>query len=261
MKSKKVFIDEFKGHNIFAVWEVDENGNKCGEYPRFSFGIRRAQEYLPVLEFAEELKAFIETETQAQAQKNFTYKPGDRIEIKTWLAKKLGAQANIDIFFRNLEITQVLDESVRGVNCKIKFVSEVASACHICGLPLDTEISRACGIGPVCCGRLGIDRPDKYTAPQILAKIEEYAKKVGEIGPFWIAKSQIKDKPNEATQERLNTDPQLEQMRALMYRYPKRSPEHKRIKDAIRAREKTITEEVENAVESSSAGETASKAA
>ncbi len=192
-------------------------------------------------------KVFIDEESKQK----FTYQPGDRIEIKTWLAKKLGKQANIDIFFRNLEITGVLEESFRGVKCKVTFVSEVASACHICGLPLDTEISRACGIGPVCCKRLGIERPDTVTAPQILAKIEEYAKKVGEIGPFWIAKTQIKDKPDEATQELINNDSQLESMRNLMYKYPKRSPEHKRIKDAIKTREKQILEEVENAAKPS----------
>jgi len=38
MKDTKIFIDTFKGHQIFAIWKVDEQGNKKGKYPLFSAG-------------------------------------------------------------------------------------------------------------------------------------------------------------------------------------------------------------------------------
>lgn len=38
----KVFFDLFKGHRMFAVWEVDEEGNRIGDYPLFSLGAKKA---------------------------------------------------------------------------------------------------------------------------------------------------------------------------------------------------------------------------
>lgn len=38
----KVFFDNFKGHRMFAVWEVDDQGNKVGQYPIFSLGAKKA---------------------------------------------------------------------------------------------------------------------------------------------------------------------------------------------------------------------------
>ena len=38
----KVFLDEFKGSKVFAVWEVDDAGNKVGQYPLFSMGGKKA---------------------------------------------------------------------------------------------------------------------------------------------------------------------------------------------------------------------------
>lgn len=38
----KVFFDLFKGHRMFAVWEIDDSGNKIGDYPLFSLGAKKA---------------------------------------------------------------------------------------------------------------------------------------------------------------------------------------------------------------------------
>jgi hypothetical protein len=43
MKKTKAFRDEFKGHKTFAVWEVDNNGEKVGKYPVISVGFRKAE--------------------------------------------------------------------------------------------------------------------------------------------------------------------------------------------------------------------------
>lgn len=50
----KAFFEEFKGHPMFAVWEVDDNGNKVGTYPLFSLGDKKA------LALAEHLESFKE---------------------------------------------------------------------------------------------------------------------------------------------------------------------------------------------------------
>lgn len=38
----KVFIENFKGTKVFAVWEVDEQGKKLAPAPVISFGAKKA---------------------------------------------------------------------------------------------------------------------------------------------------------------------------------------------------------------------------
>lgn len=125
-------------------------------------------------------------------KKDFTYKPGDKIEIKNWIANQLAAQCQIKMFFRNLEIKEILDETKKAIQVKIQFLSCIASSCHCCGKKLDTEISRACGIGPVCAVHIGLDRPTIENSQETLRLLDEFAKRVGILGPFWIPKRQIK---------------------------------------------------------------------
>lgn len=51
----KVFIDEFKGSKVFAVWEVDGSGNKVGQYPLFSMGGKKA---VALMHHIEDFKEF-----------------------------------------------------------------------------------------------------------------------------------------------------------------------------------------------------------
>ena len=51
----KVFFDKFKGNDVFAVWEIDESGNKVGQYPLFSMGGKKA---IALSNHLEELKDF-----------------------------------------------------------------------------------------------------------------------------------------------------------------------------------------------------------
>jgi len=52
----KVFIEEFKGNKLFAIFEVDGAGNKAKQYPEISFGGRKAAD---LLDNIEELKKFV----------------------------------------------------------------------------------------------------------------------------------------------------------------------------------------------------------
>lgn len=54
----RVFFDEFKGNKLFAVWEVDDQGNKVGDYPLVSFGGKKA---IALMNHVEELKDFANT--------------------------------------------------------------------------------------------------------------------------------------------------------------------------------------------------------
>ena len=51
----KVFLDTFKGSKVFAVWEVDESGEKVGQYPLFSMGTKKA---IALMYHLEEFKEF-----------------------------------------------------------------------------------------------------------------------------------------------------------------------------------------------------------
>ena len=123
---------------------------------------------------------------------SFSYKSGDQIEIKAWLAKRIQKELNMDIFFRNLEIVSMKAETNKAILCTVKFVSDVAQGCHLCGRPLEDQISVATGIGPVCLNKIGIKRAKLEDAHKILEEINKLCEELGETPEIWIAKSQIK---------------------------------------------------------------------
>jgi len=49
----KLFVDEFKGFKVLAVWEVDDNGLKKGDYPIISLGRKKLR---AVVDHVEEIK-------------------------------------------------------------------------------------------------------------------------------------------------------------------------------------------------------------
>jgi len=126
------------------------------------------------------------------APRTFSLPVGAKIEIKRWLANRMAEKLKLTIFFRNLEVMEVLDETVKAYKVSIRFVSTVANSCHCCGKDLDTEISRASGIGPVCAKKyFQIKRPSVETAGEILATLDKYCLEVGTIREVWIPKSQM----------------------------------------------------------------------
>lgn len=54
-KVTKVFLDEYKGNDMFGVWEVDNKGEKVGKFPLVSFGKTKANH---ILNHITELKDF-----------------------------------------------------------------------------------------------------------------------------------------------------------------------------------------------------------
>lgn len=122
----------------------------------------------------------------------YSIQPGNILEIKAWIARRLQADQNLQYFFRNLEVTTVHNETPKAYQVSVKFVSRIVTSCHICGRELDTDVSRATGIGPVCADKLGIARPTLETAHKTLEAIDVLCKNLGTIGPIWLPKSQIK---------------------------------------------------------------------
>lgn len=124
--------------------------------------------------------------------KFFSIPVGQNFEIKTWLAKRLQAQLSMAFFLRNLEVTEVLNETPKAYEVKVNFVSKIACNCHVCGRALDNEISKATGIGPTCAAKIGLSRPNISDAHKTIQELEDLCRQIGTIGPIWIPKSQIK---------------------------------------------------------------------
>jgi hypothetical protein len=64
----KVFYDTFKNHRLFAVWEVDDSGNKIGDYPLVSLGYKKAK---VLLEHDVQLKEFVDKSKEDEKSKKF----------------------------------------------------------------------------------------------------------------------------------------------------------------------------------------------
>lgn len=56
MNKTKVFKDTFKGSDCFAIWPVDENDAKVGNYPIVSFGLKKA---ISIMKHVDELDKFV----------------------------------------------------------------------------------------------------------------------------------------------------------------------------------------------------------
>lgn len=61
----KVFVEQFKGHPVFAIWEVDDAGNKLepNKGPYMSFGAKKA--YVLFNKHIADLEKFV-ADNQAQ---------------------------------------------------------------------------------------------------------------------------------------------------------------------------------------------------
>lgn len=122
---------------------------------------------------------------------------GKKAELNKYAARSVQEEINkvrkepITYIYRNIVIKEVQRETARAVLLKLEFFGGIGRNCHVCGAKLDTEISRACGIGPTCAKNMGLPRPTPNNASIILAQIEQIAGSIGEVGPVWVPKSCI----------------------------------------------------------------------
>lgn len=63
----RVFFDTFKNHKLFAIWEIDEDGNKIGQYPILSMGYKKAQ---ALLSYIEDLKTYVDAAKSDEERKS-----------------------------------------------------------------------------------------------------------------------------------------------------------------------------------------------
>lgn len=123
---------------------------------------------------------------------NPTYPNGTAVEVKKWLAERIAKDMGLEVAYRNIEILQTFNESAKAVQIQFKLSPKAGRRCSVCGNALDTDISRATGIGPVCAKRLHIARYTKGSAQEILKEIETRINALPSYGPLWVPRSQIK---------------------------------------------------------------------
>lgn len=63
----KVFIENFKGHDLFAIYEVDENDNKSKPTPYISFGVTKA---IAITTHKSELEQFVKERMKTNIRAN-----------------------------------------------------------------------------------------------------------------------------------------------------------------------------------------------
>lgn len=124
---------------------------------------------------------------------NLTYANGTVLMLKLFIAKKMQEQFKYVAPFRNVEVLETLRETEKAVLVRVKLTPRYSTCCSICGQDLDTEISRATGIGPVCAKKWGIQRYASADAKDLLSQLEAQLSQVDINEPVWIARSQIKE--------------------------------------------------------------------
>lgn len=59
-----VFIDKYKGKKTFGIWNVDNDGDKVGDYPVVAFGLTKAK---ALLAHIDELEEYVDAAEAASA--------------------------------------------------------------------------------------------------------------------------------------------------------------------------------------------------
>jgi hypothetical protein len=179
------WIAAYRGTNNFLLSlqaQAEREGLSPNQITRVQENMQREQPTFPTF------RPIVATPQQPPQLRN-----GDQIEVKHFIAERIAQDAKAPVAFRNFEVVEMLRESAKAIQVRVRMASKIASSCHLCGQPLDTEISRASGVGPVCAEKLGFKRPKLTDAADILAKLDKMAQDFGIIGPVWIPKSQIVD--------------------------------------------------------------------
>lgn len=103
-----------------------------------------------------------------------------KIQIAQWLAKDRGIGRIVDVTVKRETAKAILVDGTVHVEGGADF-------CCICGRTLTNRISRFVNIGPICCEKWGIPRPESLTEEEI----KEYFNKKASFKDMWIPKSQM----------------------------------------------------------------------
>jgi len=123
MSNTEVFIDEFKGYPVFAIWAVDSVGNKSGGKSVVSFGLAKA---LAILRHLDEVEQWVNEEQETRQQSKFNKKPPQQSYSSRSAAKKpiISLKKKIDIPYskRNEKEKSVDDDNSEQETSSVDFL-------------------------------------------------------------------------------------------------------------------------------------------
>jgi hypothetical protein len=117
--STEVFIDEYRGYPVFAIWNIDQYGNKTGGKPVVSFGLTKA---LAILNHLDQVQKWVDEQKQTRkAPSQQPYSRGEqagkpRITIKkkeSTAEKPQVGETTDDALFNNSNLTPAQIELLR----------------------------------------------------------------------------------------------------------------------------------------------------
>lgn len=88
-----VFIDKYKGKATFSIWNVDDDGDKVGDYPVIAFGLTKAKALIEHLEALEEYvdnegEASKKSKSKAKRKSSDSEEDFDAVELSDKVLKK-----------------------------------------------------------------------------------------------------------------------------------------------------------------------------
>ena len=194
-KAKASFATDYPAvHN----WLNDYRGN-------FEFYVSVQKQYFKNGFLSEKQREAIEravardaARTQAVEQKpaaealwaNPTFPAGSLLKISRGIAKAIAEEKGYAYPFMNVEVVKTHKETFKAVLVTIKFSAQIGRCCGICGRGLDTEVSRATGIGPICADKIGLTRYSVAEAKTVLVELSEKLNLLGEV-QVWLPKSKV----------------------------------------------------------------------
>lgn len=170
-------ISEYKGENTF----VKDIASKLVTYGSLSQKQMEAA-----------LKQIEKEESEFKSYRVNWETTGQTIKLGRKIGMKLKEEYNLKFNPILVDITKVLEVSLKAVKFRGKLTVKRGDVCMCCAKTLTDEFSMLTHMGKLCASHMGVEYiKDKSEAERFR---EEYLKRVEEIGSmdFWVPKTQIK---------------------------------------------------------------------
>lgn len=128
---------------------------------------------------------------EAQANRTYSIAPGAVIVVGKWLAKEIAIKAGYPRAHHVLEVVEVLGETDRAYQLKVKLSAQRTSRCGVCGLTLTNPESVRDGIGPICAEKSELPSRD------LVALAEKFKLMCLVDVVTWVPKASIKERSNQ----------------------------------------------------------------
>lgn len=177
IEAQKEFLRQYNGNNSFLLSLKNQYLYKGYLSESQLFHLNRAMQ--PKLELV------IKPES-------FTLQAGEVLLIRKRAATDIVEQSGYTKPFYTFKVIEVLRETQKAYQVKVRLSAQKTSWCNCCGLPLTDERSVIAGIGPICAENHGLPWGDRS-----LLEMDIKLRETIEV-TAWLAKSMIKERIKES---------------------------------------------------------------